>query len=672
MLRASSVCFPPALLLLALLAGLSIAATAPARAQQPQDSLIQQERARPLPYPVEPGPAFEQAVKRGTRTRTGAPGPNYWTNTADYALEATLEPEAALLRGTAEIEYQNNAPDTLQRVVLHLRQNLHAEGAVRNRPVQVTGGMSVTEVVAGGQRLQEQPTVQVPGYAIDGTRLILTLQEPIAPGASETMRIGYDFEIPEAGAPRMGQDDEVFYLGYWYPQVAVYDDLRGWTADLYQGNGEFYMSYGDYDVSITVPADWLVAATGTLENPGEVLSDETRARLDEARTSGEIVHVVTEDERGTATAEGDAGGRLTWRFRAERVRDVAFAASERYVWDATTAETGRGEASDSTAMIHTLYRPGTPAWDRSAEFARFSVEHLSRMLLPYPYPHMTAVEGLIGGGMEYPMMTLIGGARDDRSLFGVTYHEISHMWFPMIVGTNEKEHTWMDEGTTSFNTNEGVRDFFETEAWAPGEQSYYRLAGSSLEVESMRHGDDYPYGTPARVIASYNKPAVMLHALRGVLGEETFFEAYRTYAERWAYKHPTPYDFFNTFEEAAGEDLDWFWRPALYETWTMDQAIAGVEHRSDSSAAITIEDEGRFPLPVLLRITYADGSVQEQRVPVDAWLSGERTATVQASGSGAVTRVEIDPEQYMPDVDRSDNVWTADDAPPEASSSERE
>jgi hypothetical protein len=615
---------------------------------------------RPLPHPVVVPPSFERAIAQGTRTANGAPGPNYWTNTADYALDAHLEPDSAMLYGSGSIRYQNNSPDSLAQLVLHLRQNLHTEDAVRNRYVPLTAGMQVANVVVAGDTLQEHPLLDLrtgtEGYVILGTRMLIVPAAPVLPGSSIELSMDWQFEVPEAGAPRMGQDGEVFYLGYWYPQLAVYDDVNGWTAELYQGDGEFYMGYGAYDVSITVPEGWLVGATGTLQNPESVLSAPVRQRLAVATQPDTIVSIVGADERsaGSSTAASD-DGTLTWRFRAENVRDFAFGTSAAYVWDAAMAQTG--DADDGTAMIHAFYRPDVTPWQRSAEYARFAVEHLSEMLMPYPYPHMTAVEGIIGGGMEYPMMTLIGSNYRPRGLFSVTYHEISHMWFPMIVGQNEKHYTWMDEGTTSFNTAEGASDFYNDDAWESSNQSYFRLAGTDDEMPSMRHADNYPFGTPARGIASYSKPALILHALRGIIGEERFFEAYRTYAERWAYKHPQPYDLFNTFEDVLSQDLDWFWTPTLYETWTLDHAVARVDSSVDSPR-VTIADEGLVPMPVPLRVTYADGTTINRMVPVDVWLKGTRETTVNLE-PGSVTGVVIDPKWYLPDVDRSDNRWSS-------------
>ncbi|GIV60276.1 MAG: peptidase [Rhodothermaceae bacterium] len=631
----------------------SLPVLGPARAQAP----------RPVPYPVFSTPQFEQALEKGTRTETGQPGPAYWTNRADYTIRATLSPDSKQLRGEATVVYHNQSPDTLWNVAVHLRQNLHREGAIRNRPVQVTGGMHLASVAYEDRPLIERRPGRErrPGYVVDGTVMYVTLPEPILPGTSASFAFAWSFEVPEAGAPRMGQDGEVFFLAYWYPQFAVYDDVNGWKADPYMGNGEFYMGYGTYDVHLTVPEGWLVGATGILQNPEDVLSEQTRARLsmlDDTHENGAVIHVVEEGDRvaGRSTATSPTG-MLTWHFRAEDVRDFAFGASDRYVWDAATARVGDrdGDGRADVAQIHAFYRPGTSSWERSAEFARFSIEHLSEMIMPYPYPHMTTIEGLIGGGMEFPMITLIGGNRTDETLFSVTYHEISHMWFPMIVGQDEKQYTWMDEGLTSFNTNEGVAAFWNIDAWDPGRQSYYFIAGSGREVESMRHADEYPVGSPARVIASYSKPAVTLHALRGLVGQERFLEAYREYARRWAYKHPQPYDLFNTFEDVLGQDLDWLWTSMFYTTWTLDQAVAAVEE-TGGGVRVTVRDQGLVPMPAPVRVTYADGAVAEATVPVDVWLRGETVTTLRFD-PGTVARIEIDPERYLPDVDRSNNVW---------------
>ena len=649
---------------------------------------------RVLPYPVMPPPQFERAVANGTRSLSGVPGPNYWQNGADYAIDARLDEQTQTLSATGTITYYNRSPDSLAFLVLKLRQNVHAPGVPRNRPVAVTGGLSLGRLAVGGVEARDVTVAETPGsysgsvepgtYAVNGTILTLGLPTPLAPGGSVEVEVAWSYPVPPAtGTYRQGTDGEVTYIGYWYPQVAVYDDVVGWHTDPYLGNGEHYMDFGDYDVSLDVPAGWLVWGTGELANAEDVLTDRTRERLDRAMTEGGVVNVVTAAERGTATQPG-TDGRLVWRFQAESVRDVALATSEAYVWDATHADVDQdGDGDDEAVLINALYRPAgerpmEAPWEQSAEFSRFSIKHLSDLVFPYPWPHMTAVEGIITGGMEYPMMTLIGGDREAPSLFGVTYHEISHMWFPMIVGTDEKSYTWMDEGLTSFNTNEGVAAYFdgtdgrpEIDAWDRGRQSHYALAGTGYAVAPMRHNDLFPLGGGtrqvdavqggARVVASYSTPAVLLHALRGLYGEPAFLDAYREYGRRWAFKHATPYDFFNTFENRLGEDLDWAWTPTLFDTWTVDHAVASVEVEG-GAVVVTVEDQGMAPMPAPVRVTYTDGRTEDQTVPVATWLAGATTATLRFA-PGEVARVEVDPDSFVPDVDRTDNVFPAETAP---------
>lgn len=622
---------------------------------------------RPIPYPVFETPAFARAVARGTRTRTGEPGPRYWQQFAEYSLAAELDPISALLRGTGRIRYHNRSPDSLTKLVVHLYQNLHAPDARRNRRVPVTTGVSLSRVVVNGQpfdALEITDSTGV-GYRVDGTVMWLQLPRAIPAGATTDLEFAWSFTVPPVGAPRMGRDEGVFHLAYWYPQMAVYDDLDGWDTDQYMSLAEFYMGYADYDVSLTVPAGWIVSATGDLVNATEVLPTPVRQRLARARSSGEIVHVVSADERaaGVSTA---AGPQLSWRFRARNVRDFVWNASNRYVWDATRAvvRDNNGDGREDTVMVHALYRPGVPTWDRAAEFGRHSISFLSRALWPYPWPHMTSVEGIISGGMEFPMITLLGrnsrhpqGWQDSLSLHSVTIHEYGHMWYPMLVGSNERRYTWQDEGLTVFNQLEGMEDFFpRIERESLRRDRYLPLARAGSDVELMRHGDLYPTEL-SRVVAGYDKPAKVLHALRALLGEDVFWNAYRQYSRSWTNRHPQPWDFFNTFENVAGRDLDWFWRTWFYETWALDQAIAAVTP-SGGSLLVIIADRGLAPMPVRLAITRTDGRVDRLDVPVDVWLSGRRRHSAVISDGNSVRSIEIDPERFFPDIDRTNQTWS--------------
>lgn len=617
---------------------------------------------RPIPYPIPETKAFARAVARGTRTRTGSPGPNYWQQYARYTIDAELNPASNQLSAHGTIRYINRSPDTLPALWLHLNQNLFSPSAVRNDVVPITGGTEILRVEAMGRTLSRADTGV--GYLVDLTRMKVTPPSSLLPGDSIDLRMDWAFTVPPDGAPRSGTTGEISMIAYWYPQMAVYDDINGWQTDIYMGIAEFYMGYADYDIGITVPAGWLVAATGELINPAQVLTEQTRERLARARRIGDLVHIVDVNDRGTgvSTLRG-LDNQLTWRFRARNVRDFDWGTSARFLWDATVATVANrmGMTTPDTVDIFTFYRPDVlfPAWHRSSLYARHSIEFLSKYLWSYPYPQMTAMEGPVScSGMEYPMLTCIGGPRDTLGLYSVIVHEFGHMWFPMQVGSDERRFAWMDEGLTRFNQAQGMQAFFngyDREAIARG--NYLRLSQTDDEVPLMRHGDQYPFGTPAYATATYDKMATNMIALRGLLGDEEFLQCYHAYGQRWVNKHPTPFDFWNTFNSCSGKDLSWFWRTWWYETWTLDQAISAVQPEG-TGLRVTIDDKGLAPMPVRLSIARAGGATEQQTIPVDVWLRGARRTSVLVADASTVTSIEIDPKQAFPDADRSNNRWT--------------
>jgi hypothetical protein len=633
--------------------------------------------SRVQPYAVRPALEYAAAVMRGTRTADGRPGPGYWQQWAEYDLDARLLVEEKRLEGTAGIRYTNNSPDSLAELHVELALNLHAPGALRNQPAETTGGVEVRRVAVGGRALERAGEEEEPGepgrpgptagprYEIDDTQLVIHPPAPLAPGATAELEVDWGFLIPQAGASgRMGWDDDnLFYLAYWYPQMAVYDDVIGWMTDPFLGSGEFYADFARYDVTLDVPAGWVVMGTGELVNREDALAPSVLRRLEQAEGSDEIVHVLTEADFGRATS-GGRGGRLTWHFQADSVRDVAYGITRESLWDATRTSVGDrdGDGDEDHARVDAFYRETAPRWTQSARYGQHAIAFLSRYTgIPYPWPHMTAVEagGIIGGGMEYPMMTLIGdyNVQGDTALYAVTAHEFAHMWVPMIVSNNERRYGWMDEGTTTFNENNAKSDFYPGVAWqVPDQANYLAIVLNALEGEVLRWSD-YHYNPAAFTIASYQKPASALHALRAILGEETFDRAYREYLARWAYKHPYPWDMFNTFEDVSGRDLDWFWRSWYYETWVLEQGIESVTPGEDGTR-IVIRDRGMVPMPAIVEVTLSDGSTVRREVPVETWLEGAREATVTLDAAD-VQKVEIDPDLAFPDLDRSNNVWEA-------------
>ena len=649
-------------LLLSTLTVLSFAfGAAPAHAVA-QASLQGDTTRRPIPYPVTPPRDFQRAVAQGTRSLTGAPGPSYWQQWTDYTIHARLDTAAKRLDGTVRILYHNNSPRPLPVLWLQILQNHHKEGMVRNRPAEITGGMEIKSVVIGTDTLAESDQGGRSTYRTNGTEMVLQLPRALQPRDSIGVEIGYGFKIPQSGVGgRMGWSrDDLFYLAYWYPQMAVYDDVVGWQIDQFLGTAEFYMGYGDYDVTLDVPQGWLVVGTGTLANASEMLPPAVLDRLHRAAASDTVVHVLTPDDFGPGKETRTApSGVLSWHY----VADVAYSVTRESRWDAARTPVGdrNGDGRTDYARVDAIWRVTAPLWANAWRYAQHSIDEHSRWTgFPYPWPHMTAVEGedIIGGGMEYPMMTLISGyaGASDTSLHGVVSHELAHMWVPMTVGTDERRYGWMDEGTTSFNTSAEENEFYPGRRWELGNyQGYEQAALLGLEGEIMRWSD-YQYTSYAYSIASYAKPATLLWTLDGLLGRETFLKAYHTFVRTWAFKHPKPWDLFDTFNYVSGRNLDWFWRTFYYQTWMLDQAVGSVTLQNDGTH-IVVDDRGLAPMPARLTITLQNGDTLHREIPVDTWLSGARSAEIVLRTSSPVTKVEIDAEEVFPDVDRRNNTW---------------
>lgn len=618
-------------------------------AQEPTGAGIRGGRIPPRP--VEPPLAYQRAVAAGTRSLEGLPGPAYWQQEADYSIQAELDPTTGRVSAREVITYRNQSPDTLPLVVLRLEQNVFAEGARRNRRAPITGGISLESLRVDGR---DAPSRHVGGsYYESLTLLRVQLPEPLLPGEETDIEVRWSFTVPPADAFRTGNlDGEIFAVAQWYPRMAVYDDVYGWDLTPYLGDGEFYLEYGDFDVQITVPRNWIVAATGELANPEEVLSPAGLRRLRGAVTTDSVVQVVNEADLADGKVTRSGSDELTWRFTAADVRDFSFATSPSYLWEARGVDVpGR----EGRALLQAFYRPGLQAWQRGLEFLAHGVRTLSEWLGPYLYPQLAITETSVGG-MEYPMLIFNPSTNSETSLAGVTIHEAAHQWFPMAVGTMEAKHAWMDEGIGTYWEELSLSALYgeDTPEWGTV-GSYLRVAGTEVEVPLMRHTDLVsPYG--ARTLAAYTKPAIVLGALRAVIGDDTFEAAFRDFYASWRFAHPHPFDFFNTVERHAGEDLDWFWRSFFYETHVVDHEVESVE-TSDGATTIRIVDRGEAVLPTPVRVVLEDGTVREEWISHDAWLAGERVREMRIEG--VVVEVVLDPERLFPDVDRGNNRWAA-------------
>ncbi len=589
------------------------------------------------------------------RTGSGRPGSRYWQQRADYRIQATLDAESHELRGKETIHYVNRSPDALPYLWLFVEQNICGPTSVTEKLDQpplvflgsifdfsckgFVGGLELEDVRVGLKQVKP---------AVYGTTMRIDLDRPLAPGAFVDLNIAWRFIVPHYGAGRMGHDGSLYEMGQWYPRMAVYDDVRGWNHDPYIGGGEFYLEYGRFDVSLTLPATYIVGATGVLGNPEEVLTAAQRARLARARTSSDAVAIVTADEAGHADrTRPKTTGTLTWRFSADSVRDFAFAAAPDFRWDASGYK---------RTLINTLYRPSAPEWEEANKMVRSGLQYYSEQWYPYPYPHMTSIEGPIEG-MEYPMITFCprSPAREDRQW--VLAHELGHQWVPMIVGSNERLYPWMDEGFNTFIDLANAAKYFAGTPY-----------GDSIEVHPLHLYADHampgqeqplilrPVESQDLFWTGYQKPALMMQTLRyEVLGKERFDRAFREYLRTWAYKHPTPADFFRLMRDVSGMDLDWFWRDWIYTTARLDQAVDSVA-TVEKEQKVFLSNRGSMTLPLEMDLTYDDGSTERVTLPVEMWNLGPRFA-YRVRSAKPVRKVTVDPRQALPDTDRSNNVF---------------
>jgi hypothetical protein len=605
------------------------------------------------------------------RSGSGRPGPRYWQQRVDYDISASFQPASRRISANATIHYTNNSPDTLRYIWFQLEQNIcdpvspiaklnqpplvfqgsTFDFACKFTPLQTGGALprpgftlhTVELIAVNRDRLQGNTR-----YVVDGAIMRLDLPRPLAPGGGAEIVIGWSFNIPDYGAGRMGRDGPLFEIAQWYPRVAVYDDVRGWNHEPYIGAGEFYLEYGSFDVSLQVPAEYIVAATGRLTNAQAVLTADQRDRLARALRSDQPIAIITADEVGKPVSRPQTGGTLTWIFHADSVRDFAFAAAPNWRWDASGYD---------GILINTLYRSSAPLWTEANKMARAAIQHFSDKWFRYPYPHATTVEGPIEG-MEYPMLTFVPKGQSREDLQWVLMHEFGHEWFPMIVGSNERLYPWMDEGFNTFIDIEGAETYFRGTAYA----DTVALINLHLYSAHSKPGEEQPLiSRPIDVRdlfwVGYRKPALMLHLLRNeVLGKEKFDFAFREYTQAWAFKHPTPADFFRLMRDASGVELDWFWRGWIYSTARLDQAVDNITARAGGGSTIVLSNRGQMVMPAELRLTFADGSTDTVRLPVDMWNLGARFS-YRVPGTKRVTRAELDPRQVYPDINRANNRW---------------
>jgi hypothetical protein len=606
------------------------------------------------------------------RTAEGRPGPKYWQNRADYQISATLDTISNTLTATENITYTNNSPNTLSSLWLQIDQQIYQKGA---RSKFTGAGYSFDDSTEGNQfksvQIQINGKKQPANYVVTDTRMQIRLPEAVAAaGGKINVLIEYAYTVPGAFGNRTDfaatKNGKIFEIAQWYPRMCVYDDSRGWDTLPFLGSGEFYLEYGDFDYQISVPWDMIVAGSGELQNPKEVLTALQNKRMEAARNSDQTVMIRTASELNDPASRPVQKGNLTWHFIMRNTRDVAFGASKAYIWDA--ARINLPEGKKSLAMsVYPIESAGNDRWGRSTEYLKGSIEHFSSKWYPYPYP-VAVNEAGVAGGMEYPGILFDGINDKGKELFWVTAHEIGHNWFPMIVGSDERRYPWMDEGFNTF-IDVYASDAFNKGEYAPKRDSEYaeNQGNPADEVIPFITDPDAPVIMTAadaipekyRHAFAYFKPAFGMILLREqILGPERFDYAFKQYIADWAYKHPTPYDFFHAMENGAGEDLSWFWKGWFYHNWKLDQSVLDVTYSGSGnkkSVQIKLANLEKMVMPVKLLLTFTDGSVSTQILPVETWLIN-KTYVLKINTVKILKSIELDPEHKLPDVNRRNNV----------------
>lgn len=613
-------------------------------------------------------PNFYTTFGNEYRSASGKPGPQYWQNAASYDIKATLDDQADKVRGTLTMTYTNNSPETLDFVWFQLDQNLFnsksrgqatiplSQSRYGNAASTFEGGYQLTNIKVNNTATSD--------YIISDTRMRINLPKPIpAKGGKVTFSMDFEFSIPQYGADRMGilptKNGKIYSIAQWYPRVCVFDDILGWNTHPYTGPGEFYLEFGDYNIEITAPANHIVVAGGELLNPSEVWTPTQLSRYNEAQKSDKTVIIRSLSEVNDKNSRPNKK-ELTWKFRLQNAHDIAWAASPAFIVDGAKINLPSGKTSFALS-VYPEESNGNNGWERSTEYTKASIEHYSKKWFEYPYPVAVNVASNVGG-MEYPGLSFCGYRAKGADLWGVTDHEFGHNWFPMIVGSNERLHAWMDEGFNTF-INE-----ISTIHFNKGEYNTRVGAKNSLTQAMFNKSLEPIMTTPQNMkerhigILAYYKPGYALRLLREeIIGPERFDAAFRKYIEYWAYKHPTPYDFFRTIENETGENLNWFWRGMFQHNWQMDQAISEVryvEMDETKGALITVQNLGKLPMPVEIEATTVSGKKITKKLPVEIW---ERNTswTFKLESTEKLTKVQLDPRNVFPDINPENNTWIA-------------
>ncbi len=592
---------------------------------------------------------YQKSYAKGTRSWDGKPGANYWQNRSNYRISASIDPKTRRLSGEETITYFNNSPDSLKSLRIKLQHDRYRKGAARAFDVTPSDvedeGTRIEAIAYNGVAVPEKQRSR------SSTFLDVSLKStPLAPTSSATLTIKWSYILPLGtdAARECVCDSTSFFVSYWYPQIAVYDDLNGWASHPYSGLQEFYNDFADYDVTISMPAGFQVWATGEWQNAADVLTPTYLDRWQKAHTSNEVAAIFTEKELGNGGVFKKSD-RNVFKFKSTDVPDVAFGASDHYNWDATSVvvddRTGR------RTLVSAAYNSASTDYPQVTKIAADGIRLMSTYLpgYPFPYPVMTVFNG--NDGMEYPMMCN-DVSTAPGSPMTLTVHEVSHTYFPFMMGINEQDYAWMDEGWAAFfdyllsdslsnHTLGGVRD-------------YSAIAGTDNDVPPMVKSRNL---STAYRNASYQRPQNAYFGLLDLLGYDKFHQCMGEYMNRWKGKHPAPFDFFQTWNDVSGQNLDWYWKPWFFEWGYPDLTVQGVVRDEASNCAVVVVGRnGAIPVPIHLVLEYEDGATQTVHHTAAVWKDGKQQFKVFCPQGKKVKKATLG-LRTIPDATPLDNTW---------------
>ncbi|HVX39047.1 MAG TPA: M1 family metallopeptidase [Gemmatimonadaceae bacterium] len=609
--------------------------------------------AAPMRQPLYMPRNVKAAIAKGTRTLTGQPGPNYWENHARYTISLTALPPDRTIRGSEQIVYLNNSPDTLRRLVLKLFMNIHKPGAPRvggAGPDYLTDGVHVDAVSVNGQSQKFNDAAYF-------TIAPLSLPAPLMPHDSVHLSFDWHYELAKQPGREGMIDSTTFYIAYFYPRVAVYDDYNGWDTMNFTDAQEFYSDFNDYDVTVHAPANYIVWGTGTLRNASDVLQPEYLHRFESSLTSDQTVRIANQQDLASHAVTAQAP-QLAWHFTSTYVPDVAFGISNHYDWDGGSVIVD--SAAHRRASVQAAYNDTASDFHYMVQMARHSLAWLSSNWpgVPYPYEKTTVFQG--GAGMEYPMMVNDESYKDTTFADFVAAHEIAHTYMPFYMGINETRYGFMDEGwATTYEYLINQADMGPAAATKFYQQ--FRVNGWAHDPSPT---EDLPIITPGDVLSGaglgnneYGKASIGYLAMKDLLGDAMFKKCLQAYIARWHGKHPTPWDFFYTFDDVSGQDLNWFWTNWYFGNNYIDLAAKKVA-RAPGGYAVTIDNIGGMDAPVDLDLVFTDGSTQTVHETPAIWRANQKTAVVKVATKKALKSLTLNGGIWV-DADTTNNTWTA-------------